>query len=293
MLSQSDAAADWRTRTKSAAERIARRLNGDFAGRLGVSLRVIYALVLREATTRYGRRSAGYVWALIQPMIQMGAMLGVFAVLGRAPGAGDSLVIFFMTGIMPLMVIRNALARGATAIASNRALMHYPQVRGFEVITARVILDLLINLSVTLIVMIFMLVFYGLSLGEWMDQPLSLLGALAALSLLCYGIAFLSAQIGRMIDQWLDIMSALARVLFFTSGIWFTLDTLPLAIRKYAALNPVAQIIEWIRDAALPGFESGHVNPLYPIQFAMVCLTIGLFLEWYYRVTGLDLERNR
>ena len=226
-------------------------------------------------------------------MIQLGGMLTIFSILGRAPGAGNSLVIFFMTGIMPLLVVRSALARGASAIASNRSLMHYPQVRGFEVITARVLLDLLINLTVTLIVMAYMLAFQGLAITEWIDRPLSLLGALAALSLLSYGVAFLSAQIGRMFDQWIDLMSGLARLLFFTSGIWFTLDTLPLAIRKYAAMNPLAQIIEWIRDAAIPGFESGHLNPVYPIQFAIVCLALGLFLEWFYRLTGLDLERKR
>lgn len=293
MLSQSYMVTRWRAGTKSASDAVERMLQGGFPRKLGISLRVIYALFLREATTRYGRRSAGYVWALIQPMIQLGTMLAVFAVLGRAPAAGNSLVVFFMTGIMPLLVVRNALTRGSSAIASNRSLMHYPQVRGFEVITARVVLDLLINLTVALIVMAYMLAFQGLAITEWIDRPLSLLGALAALSLLSYGIAFLSAQIGRMFDQWTDVMSALARLLFFTSGVWFTLETLPLSIRKYVAMNPMAQTIEWIRDAAIPGFESGHLNPMYPIKFAIVCLALGLFLEWFYRLTGLDLERNR
>lgn len=293
MLSQSDAATGWRAAPAFISDSLDRWWSrGGFAGQLRVSARVIYALLLREATTRYGRRSAGYVWALIQPIIQLGAMLGVFSVLGRAPGAGNSLVIFFITGIMPLLAVQNGLSRGAGAIPSNRTLMNYPQVRGFEVITARVLLDLLINLTVTLIVVAFMWAFQGIPLSEWIDHPLSLLGALGALSLLCYSVAFLSAQIGRMFDQWVEIMGALGRVLFFTSGIWFTLDTLPPAIRKYAAFNPVTQIIEWIRDAGLPSFESSHLNMMYPIKFGIICLVLGLFLEWFYRLTGLDLERK-
>ena len=257
-----------------------------------LSLITIHALLLREAVTRYGQRSAGYAWAMIQPLIMLSAILLIFKGVGRSPQVGESLVVFFLTGIIPVMMFRHSISRGANAIRSNRALMRYPQVTGLEVITARVLLELLTNFLVFLIIMLFMKAFKGLPISAWISNPLELLCALGTLALLCYGAAFLSAQIGRVVSQWSDLMGVLGRFLFFTSGVWFTLETLPPRWRHYASYNPVAQVIEWIRDAAIPGFESPHVNYSYPIAFAVVCLALGLFVEWVFQMSGLDRERD-
>lgn len=255
---------------------------------------VIHALILREALTRYGRRSAGFLWAIVQPVTQLVALLLIFAYLRhRTPAAGESLTIFLMTGIMPVFLVRGGLRQGAGAIASNRGLMIYRKVGAFEVITARQVLELTISLCVVLCVMVFMKVFHGLAFHEWVDRGFSLLQALAALACLAYGLSYLSAQIGRMFDQWRDFSGILGRILFFTSGVWFTLDSLPPAIRKWAVLNPLAHVIEWIRDAALPTFSSLHVDHLYPFQFGLTCLFIGLFIDWLHQISGYDLVAGR
>lgn len=264
----------------------------DFGRAAAVSARVIHALLLRESVTRYGRRSAGYVWALIQPMLQVGVMIAVFSFIGRAAPVGDSLMVFFITGVIPLLMFRKSLTQGARAITSNRSLMNYPQVRAFELITARVLLESLTTTLVVLIIIVFMQAFGGLSISAWISEPLELLAALTALMLLSYGTAFLSAQIGRVFQQWSDLTSAMGRLLFFTSGLWYTLETLPPGLRKIVAYNPVAQIIEWIRDASIRGFDSPHINAVYPVAFGLVCLAVGLAIEWLFRITGLDLERR-
>lgn len=254
-----------------------------------ISLITIHALILREAITRYGVRSAGYIWALIQPLVQLFMMMTFFGLLGRSPAVGDSLVIFFMTGIMPLFLFRMSIIRGARAIQQNRALMNYPQVRGFEVITARSILEATTNFCVVLLVMMFMKAFHGLPLTSWISNPLELLCALATLQLLCYGSCFLSAQIGRVVRVWADLTSFTGRMLFFTSGLWYTLASLPPNLRKFIMLNPLAQVIEWIRDAAIGGFESELFNPWYPLSFGVVCLAAGLMIEWLIRLGRFDI----
>jgi len=254
-----------------------------------ISLITIHALLLRDALTRYGVRSAGYVWALVQPLLQLGVMMTVFGLIGRAPAVGDSLVIFFMTGIMPLFLLRASLIRGAKAITQNRTLMNYPQVRGFEIITARALLESITSFCVVVLVMLFMKGFHGLPLLDWISNPLELICALATLQLLCYGACFLSAQIGRVFSIWADVVSVSGRLLFFTSGLWYTLGALPPRLRDLILLNPLAQNIEWIRDASIAGFESDLFNPWYPITFGVICLVIGLFIEWLVRIGRFDL----
>ena len=48
--------------------------------------RVLLALMLREARTRYGRQQAGYVWAMIEPLIHMAMFIAIFTFMAaRCP----------------------------------------------------------------------------------------------------------------------------------------------------------------------------------------------------------------
>ena len=253
-------------------------------------LRTIHALLLRESRTRFGQRSAGYVWALISPMILLVVMMAIFSFIARPPGAGDSLVVFFLTAILPVFLVRNGIARGAKAIRSNSVLMQYPQVNAFEVITARTLLESLTYLIVLVLFVLIMFAFFGLPFTAWVDEPLPMLQAGGALFLLCYGASFLSSQIGRMFDPWNEFTGPLGRILLLTSGLWFTFGTLPPEFLTVVQYNPLAHVVEWIRHATIREFHSELYNPWYPVSVGVVLLAIGLFIDWLYRISGYDRQ---
>ena len=252
--------------------------------------RTIHALLLRESRTRYGRRSAGYVWALISPMILLVVMMAVFSAIARPAGAGESLVVFFLSAILPIFFVRGGMTRGGTAIHSNRVLMQYPQVNAFEVITARTLLEALTYFIVLILFVLIMFAFFGLPFSAWFDEAFPMLQAGGTLLLLCYGACFLSSQIGRTFDPWNELTGPIGRILLLTSGLWFTLGSLPpefLAIVKY---NPLAHVVEWIRDASIRDFHSELYNPWYPLSLGVIFLVAGLFIDWLYRISGHDLQ---
>lgn len=252
--------------------------------------RSILALLLRESRTRYGRRSGGYVWALVSPFILLVVLIASFSVLGRPPGAGDSLTIFFLTAILPIFLFRDSISRGGRAIFANRVLMQYPQVNAFEVVTARTVLEFLTYLIVLAIFVFGMFAFLGLPFGEWVDRPLQLLAAGGSLFVLCYGACFLSSQIGRSFEPWNEVTGPIGRLLLLTSGLFFTLGSLPPEFLAVVKWNPVAHIIEWIRDAAIRDFTSDLYDPFFPLAVGVVFLAIGMFIDWLYRISGYDLQ---
>jgi capsular polysaccharide transport system permease protein len=261
-----------------------------FARGAKVSAVSIYALVLRAAVTRFSGRSAGAVWILLAPMLRLGGMILIFSYMNRAPGAGDSLVIFFMTGMAPVFAIRHAFSGSGGAIRGGGGMMVFPQVTTFEVISANVLLELTIDVAVYILIMIIMRAFTDLPITDWVSEPLELIAACLLLAYFIYGLAFLSGQIGRMWQQWTDITRLMIRVLFFTSGVWFTMASLPPQLHDIVKYNPVAHIIEMIRDASIHGFESDLFNPWYPFWFATTCLFLGLFIDWLYRISGYDVD---
>lgn len=266
-------------------EGLFRNLRRDFWPKVIKSWRVIEAMILRESITRYGRRSAGFVWALINPMLLVGVMMLLFTFMGRQPAAGEYLSVFFITGIIPVMAWRNAAVQGAGAITGNRGLLNYPQIRPLHIVVARTILELAISGLVVLLFVAGFWTFMDVPITAWIDEPLTLLQALGCLALLCYGSAVLSSQIGRVFQLWGTIMSRLGRILFFTSGLWYTFASLPTGPRALMVYNPLAHNIEWLRDGVIPGFESEFYNPGFPLSVGVIFLAAGLCMEWLIAIS--------
>lgn len=257
----------------------------EFVPRLVKSWKVIEALILREAITRYGRRSAGFVWALLTPSLQLAGLMLLFSLLGRQAAAGEYLSVFFITGIIPVRFFRNAAVQGASAITGNRGMLSYPQIRPLHIVLARTLLELLILALVLIVFVVILRAFFGVPLTAWVDEPLKALSALGCLALFGWGAAVISSQIGRVFDYWGTIMSFVGRILFFTSGVFYTFASLPSGPRAVMVYNPIAHNIEWLRDGVIPGFDSSLYNPAYPLWCGLVLLAVGLAMEWLIAVS--------
>src|SRR5687768_14506509 len=105
----------------------------DFTEALAIQGRVLLALMLREARTRYGRQQIGYLWAIIEPMIHITMLMVIFSFIGRASPLGDSLPMFLATGIATYLGFRNVYGRTKGGYGSNEALLTYPVVKIVDV----------------------------------------------------------------------------------------------------------------------------------------------------------------
>ncbi len=260
-----------------------------FTGALATMWRVIFALMIRESRTRYGTSRIGAAWAIIDPLIQLLVLWGVYAMLGRHVPVPASLPVFLLTGIVPFGLWRACVSRGATAASSNVPLLTYPQVKVIDAVIARTLLETAATLIVAIVFMIGLRILYNEPFSSYFDEPAQLMLALATLEVLCMGSAVLSSGLTRMFPVWPEIWGYMGRILFFTSGIFFTLDALPNNLRAYAIYNPMAHVIEWIRSSALTGFESTHYSPFLVLSVSFVFLFFGLLIAWFIDITG-ELE---
>lgn len=261
-------------------------LPAKFGRQLEVFGRVVYALILREARTRHGRSRIGYLWAVMEPAVQLGVLWFFYELIGRRSPVNASMAAFLLTGIFPFLAWRATAVRGSTAIQSNLPLMVHPQVQPFSIVVARVILELATNLVVWLFFILILRAFFGEPLSSWTDEPLHLLTGFGALALLAFGFAMFNAGMARIVSFWPEIIRMTARVLFFTSGVFYTMESLPPRARDVILLNPLSHVIEWIRSAALPGFDSMHYDPMYVAVWGLWLLFVGMFIDWVVRLTG-------
>lgn len=248
--------------------------------------RVVHALMLREARTRFGHQRLGYLWALAEPLMYLIGLWAFYELVGRRLPVHASMPAFLLTGIFPFMAFRSSAVRGATAVKSNLPLLVHPMVQPFSIVTSRVILELVTYMVVALLFIFVLWIYFGEPLSSWTDEPLNLLVALSSLICLTFGFAVFNSSVAQVIGWWPEVIKAFGRVLFFTSGVFYTMDALPPKARTAILLNPMSHVIEWIRSAALPGFESLHFDPVYPFIWAGWLLFWGLFIDWLLRLTG-------
>ena len=267
-------------------------LEPTFENNLRVMGRVIYGLMLRESRTRYGTSDLGYLWALIDPAMQMAVLWLIFVMLGRQPPVPATMPVFLMTAILPYFFWKNCATRGASAAASNLPLLTYPQVKVFDVVIARVLLDIATILVVTGVFVIGLRFTTGEHFTNWVRVPFVLATGVLALFYFAFCSAILTSSIGRIWRPWPQVFGYASRPLYFTSGIFFTLGGLPGNFKVFAVYNPIAHTLEWIRTGAIPGFVSTLYDPWYVLSFATVMLAVGLLIDWVLRVIGHSDESH-
>ena len=259
---------------------------------LEVMRRVVFALMLRESRTRYGTSDLGYLWAVIDPAIQMGVFWLIYTLLGRSVPVPTSMPVFLVTGILPYFFWRNCTIRGGSAASSNLPLLTYPQVKVFDVVIARVLLDAATIVIVTLIFVFILRFAVGQQFTSWVRDPIVLAEAVFTLFFFAFCTAVFSSSLARLWHAWPQVFGYISRPLYFTSGIFFTLGELPSSIRALAAYNPLAHMLEWLRTGAIPGFISNYYSPMYIYIWAFILLFIGLLMDWVLRLIGHSEESH-
>lgn len=112
-----------------------------------IQRRVIWALILRETVTRFGREGLGMLWMIAEPaMFVIGVMI-IFSFIDEGYGsvsAAEYLAVSYPT----LLFWRNGTGRVVKALEVNRALLHHRPIKPMDVIYARIILEFASGIAV-------------------------------------------------------------------------------------------------------------------------------------------------
>jgi capsular polysaccharide transport system permease protein len=238
-------------------------------------LRVIFALMVREMGTKFGRSAGGYLWAIAEPLGGILLLAVAFSLALRSPPLGTSFILFYATGIMPFSMF-NALSRGVSgAVSSNKGLLTYPVVSTLDAVLAKVVLNFLTTALVAALLFAGILfsvdMHVNLALG-----PITLSFALAAL--LGTGIGTLNCVLFGFFPTWKNIWAVLTRPLFIISGIFFTYESVPQAFQAVLWWNPLVHVIGVMRSGFYGGYEPHFVSYPYVLGIAFGTFVIGGYL---------------
>jgi len=244
---------------------------------LATQIRVINALILRETKTRYGNHKIGFLWALIEPLVGVSVFVAIFANLRNDNPGGMPLVPFMLVGFICFGMFRDPWGSMQSAISNSRNLLTFPQVTTFDVIMARGILGILVSFFV-LGFLLYMAHLAGFEVR--CERPLGVLMVCGLLCVFGLGVGFLFASLEPLIPSIKQFGSqVLGRPLYFSSGLFFTIDSIPAGIREYLLYNPVLHLIELVRGEFFYEFETSYGSWSYASLWAFTTLALGLLVH--------------
>ena len=243
---------------------------------LAVSLRVIWAVMLRDLRTRFFNHGLGYLVALAFPLGHCLILLGVWTLLGRPAPYGDSAVVFFGTALAPFMSWLYMSRYIMLSLLMNRPLLAFPAVKLLDIVFGRAALETLGSCAMVA-VLAGLGVIWGLDIAPRDIVEMTL--ALGVALLMGLGFGLVSALLALAMPAWVTIYVLLQVVLYFASGIIFFPPALPEWARALLSWVPTLHLVEWMRVAYFEGYPADLLDRGYALRWAVGSIGLGLALE--------------
>ena len=224
----------------------------------------------RDVRQRYAGASLGTWWAVVNPLVFVGAYTLLFTVIFRArltPDAPPSAyAMYVVSGLLPWVAFTEVATRATQTVSEHRNLIKYtmfpaellPLTSLFGAISSQVI-GLLIIIPLN-----------GLFSGELSWNIVWILPGLVLQVVFLAGVAWTLASVGALLRDVREIIPiALTAGMFFTP-IFYDPSSLPQIVRAVIAVNPLVPLLATFRAAII----GSPVNPVTVSVFAVISIAL-------------------
>lgn len=243
-----------------------------------IQLRVIYALLMREIITRYGRHNLGFAWLFLEPMVFTFGVATLWTLLKASTHSEISIATFAVTGYSTIILWRNSSNRVINAVEANTGLLFHKNVKILDIFLARVFLEA----AGTTMSFLFLCIIFIMT--GWMKLPYDFIMVVKGWLLLIWfaiGVSLVVgalAQISEIVDR---LWHAITYLLFPLSGAAYMVYWLPPKFQNFVLWLPMVHTTEMIRHGfygdVIPTFESAS----FLVWCNMILTFFGLTLVRY------------
>ncbi|MBT3249537.1 MAG: ABC transporter permease [Candidatus Pacebacteria bacterium] len=241
----------------------------------------LLAMTEKEIKARYKHAVLGFLWVILNPLLQMLVLGFVFHFF--MPVNVDNYFLFLFSGLLPWNLFSMSLTKTTSSIVYERSLIqkaNFPR----ETIPLSIILSnmfhFLISLGLLLILLIgdkiFLEHYSVMALGVYASRFLGLIPLLLWLLILTTSLSLLLAALNVKYRDVNFIVQAVMPLWFYVTPVVYTLNLLPESLRPLFYLNPMTAIIEGFHRVLLN--LSVTTSDLMIISLTMTFLAV--FFGW-------------
>ena len=231
-------------------------------------------LVERDFRVKYKSSALGMVWSLLNPLLTMLVYLFVFSTLFKSDV--KNFPVYLMSGIILFSYFSEATNLGMSSIVGNSALItkvYMPKL----IYPLSKVLSSAINFCISLIPLCLVMLMTGVTIHK---SILLLPVVVCFLIVFSFGMSLILATMNVFFRDTQFLWSVLLMMLNFLTPIYYPESIIPAQFTAIYRLNPLYQIIYFMRTIIIDGVSPTPITYLYCILSCGVTLLLGL---WIFR----------
>ncbi len=237
--------------------------------------RSVFALMLREMVTTYGRSPGGYLWAILEPVAAIAVLSIVFSMAFHSPTLGSNFPLFYATAYLPYMLFLDICMKVATSVRFSMSLLTYPVITITDVLVSRFLLNMLTHILVAVCVISGILMIFDVSVQ--LDM-IAVFKAYAMAAMLGLGFGTLNCYLFMAYPILERLWQIATRPLVIISGLFFLLESVPMPYRDWLWYNPLFHVTGEMRNGVYGMYSAPYVSPVFVTLLSASLFAIGFLL---------------
>jgi ABC-2 type transport system permease protein len=228
----------------------------------------LLAMTEKEIKVRYKGATFGFMWMVINPVLQMLVIGFVFSFFIEIP----NYYLFLLTGLLPWFFFSRSVSKATSSIVDERALLQKAKFP-INAIPVSIILANFLHLLISILILSIFLLITGVL---FFPQILLLIPALIWLALITIGISLFSATLQVRYREVNFFVQTLLVLWFYATPVLYELTLIPPKLRYLFALNPLTTIFELFHSSFLNrGLIDGQIVILN-LLFSVIIMALGI-----------------
>lgn len=240
-----------------------------------VQTRVVRALMIRELTTRFGRENIGFLWIMAEPILFAGLVGLVWLFMKGSVEHGISVVAFAVSGYIPLVLFRQTVNRAVDSFRVNASLMYHRQIKLFDFVLVRFLVEFIGHMMAFLIIAIFL---WTLGIFPTPSSIGWIIAGWSCYSLFTLAISSILSPLSELSDVIEKFIPVTTYIMIPFSGTFYMVSWTTPAAREVLMYSPPVHAMEMIRLGIFGSSVWPHFEVFYPVAFSFVALAIGMSL---------------
>jgi lipopolysaccharide transport system permease protein len=226
---------------------------------------LIFFLVWRDIKVMYAQTILGFLWAILQPVIQIIIFTIVFGKVAKVPTEGIPYILFSSVAIIPWTYMSQAMTLSSQSLVQGQHMLgkiYFPRL----IFPVTPVLAKLVDFSISMLIILGVCFYYQV-LPTW-NLLFFPLFVILMISISIGAGMWLSAMAIRFRDVKFAMPFAI-QMLMYTAPVVYSASSIPDTYRLLYSLNPIVGVIEGFRACLLgttmpwayifPGFASASI----------------------------------
>lgn len=249
---------------------------------LRLQLRVIWALMLRETVTRFGREGLGMLWMIAEPALFVVGVMIIFSFIETGYPYGISPAEYLAVSYPTLLFWRNGTGRVTGAININRALLHHQPIRPMDIIYSRILLEFSSSAAVFLFLFP---IFVVIGICHYPGNVLTMALGYLLIIWFSFGFVLIMAGLAELSETIEKTSHIILYLMLPFSGVFIPTFIVPEPYRTYLLYFPLIDAVDYFHHGYFGSGVPSYYHITYTV-FVLIAMTLfGL------AVSGVAIKR--